>query len=292
MVHLRPITLADTSQIEKLVTSSVGHPLAMTIKEKLSPSTKLGRNTTAIVAELDGKLVGVGVVSDRWCRWLLVHPEYRKHGIGTKLLHHLESIAKRTGATSFRTCDEPGNYVTPGIPCTDTQIITWFTRRGYKAVEGNTNLIATLNDKVSESHILRMQNLHRDTEYIVQRCNDDARDQIIAEIAEQYSKVWAYESSLAQDNRGLFVAMHGQKFVGFSAHSGNNSALRCFGPSGVAPAHQGKGLGQWLLLTCLYDLKRLGQHTCEIAWIGPREFYEKCVDITSERSFQVLAKNL
>ena len=80
-------------------------------------------------------------------------------------------------------------------------------------------------------------------------------------------------------------------YAGFAAHDGNNRGLGWFGPTGTWPAHRGKGLGEAVLLACLVDVA--AEHArCEIAWIGPRPFYEKAAGIVDERHFVVLQRTL
>ena len=40
------------------------------------------------------------------------------------------------------------------------------------------------------------------------------------------------------------------------------------------------------------DIARAGHDVCEIAWIGPREFYQRAVGIVGERRFARLRKDL
>ena len=77
----------------------------------------------------------------------------------------------------------------------------------------------------------------------------------------------------------------------FAAHDGNNRGLGWFGPTGTWPAHRGKGLGEALLMACLVDVGA-ERSRCEVAWIGPRPFYDKVAGIVDDRHFVVLAKSL
>lgn len=80
-------------------------------------------------------------------------------------------------------------------------------------------------------------------------------------------------------------------YCAFAAHDGNNRGLGWFGPTGTWPAHRGKGLGEALLMACLVDVGR--EHArCEVAWIGPRPFYDKVAGIVEDRRFVLLAREL
>ena len=75
----------------------------------------------------------------------------------------------------------------------------------------------------------------------------------------------------------------------FAAIDGNNTGLGWFGPAGTWPAHRGKGLGEHLLLRCLVDAAD-DHDVCEVAWIGPRAFYERVAGTAGGRRFVVLTK--
>jgi GNAT superfamily N-acetyltransferase len=87
----------------------------------------------------------------------------------------------------------------------------------------------------------------------------------------------------------VHVALKDGQYCAFAAHDGNNSGLGWFGPTGTWPAHRGQGLGEALLVACLVDVA--AEHArCEVAWIGPRPFYEKVAGIVEDRHFVVLKK--
>ena len=87
----------------------------------------------------------------------------------------------------------------------------------------------------------------------------------------------------------VHVALKDGAYCGFAAHDGNNAGLGWFGPTGTWPAHRGQGLGEALLVACLADVGEHHEH-CEVAWIGPRPFYDKVAGIESERQFVVLSR--
>jgi len=88
---------------------------------------------------------------------------------------------------------------------------------------------------------------------------------------------------------GVHVALKDGEYCAFAAHDGNNRGLGWFGPTGTWPAHRGQGLGEALLVACLVDVAAEHER-CEVAWIGPRPFYEKVAGIVEDRHFVVLTK--
>jgi len=99
----------------------------------------------------------------------------------------------------------------------------------------------------------------------------------------------SFREGLAAATPAVHVALKEGAYCAFAAHDGNNAGLGWFGPTGTWPAHRGQGLGEALLIACLADVAE--EHArCEVAWIGPRPFYEKAAGIVDERNFVVLAK--
>jgi GNAT superfamily N-acetyltransferase len=94
---------------------------------------------------------------------------------------------------------------------------------------------------------------------------------------------------LARATPGVHIALKDGKYCAFAAHDGNNAGLGWFGPTGTWPAHRGQGLGEALLVACLVDVAAEHER-CEVAWIGPRPFYEKVAGIVADRQFVVLTK--
>jgi hypothetical protein len=69
------------------------------------------------------------------------------------------------------------------------------------------------------------------------------------------------------------------------------AARRADTPTGTWPAHRGHGLGEALLLACLVDVAAV-HYLCEVAWIGPRPFYEKVAGIVDTRRFVLMTRAL
>jgi len=72
------------------------------------------------------------------------------------------------------------------------------------------------------------------------------------------------------------------------AHSVNRAGW--FGPTGVDPDRQRRGVGGPLLAACLQDLQVAGFERCEISWIGPVGFYAKAAGAVVSRVFQLVGK--
>jgi GNAT superfamily N-acetyltransferase len=92
-----------------------------------------------------------------------------------------------------------------------------------------------------------------------------------------FSRGWADEISVGFGRQpiSMFVATIDRELVGFAAYECTRRGF--FGPTGVIPAAQGKGIGKALLLASLEALRELGYVYAIIGAAGPVHFYEKTV---------------
>lgn len=241
------------------------------------------------------RLVGVAAVAGRWLRLVAVDPRSRRRGAGGALLAACEAAARDAGEPQLRTLDQPGNYLAPGIDDRNTYAIGWLERRGWaRHGEPRENVLIDVrtNPKVSATRAAELAAAARARGYELRRARPDEHA-LLAAVQQEFGGAWPFElaRALAGEPPGVHVALAGGAYCAFAAHDGNNRGLGWFGPTGTWPAHRGRGLGEALLLACLVDVA--AHHPrCEVAWIGPRPFYEKVAGIAGERRFVVLAKPL
>src|SRR5690349_9034516 len=76
----------------------------------------------------------------------------------------------------------------------------------------------------------------------------------------------------------LYIAIREGKVIGFGAYEATRRTF--FGPTGVAEAERGLGIGKALLLACLEGLRDSGYAYGIIGGAGPVEFYEKACGAT------------
>jgi len=240
-------------------------------------------------------LVGVAAIAGTRIRVLAVLPEARRRGIGSALLDACCATARRAGVTSLRTLDQPGNYLAPGIDERNTLAIGWLERRGWQRqgeVRVNVLIEVRGNPRVSTARAEALAVAAAGRGYEVRRARPDEHALLDA-VGAEFGGAWPFElsRSLASDPPGVHVAIRDGAYCAFAAHDGNNRGLGWFGPTGTWPAHRGQGLGEALLLACLVDVA--AHHPrCEVAWIGPRPFYDRVAGIAADRRFVVLAREL
>jgi len=144
------------------------------------------------------------------------------------------------------------------------------------------------NPRVSAARAGELAARATDAGYELRRARPD-EPALLEAVATEFGGAWPFELSRALGHApvGVHVAVRGGAYCAFAAHDGNNRGLGWFGPAGTWPAHRGLGLGEALLLACLVDVAA-AHARCEVAWIGPRPFYEKSAGVAGERRFAVL----
>ncbi len=117
-------------------------------------------------------------------------------------------------------------------------------------------------------------------ELVVRRAEPWERRHLLEFVRQHFSENWADEVATAYTRHPLpvFVAEDQGELVGFAAY--HTTRLDFFGPEGIREDYRGRGLGQALLLSCLWAMWHEGYGYAIIGWVGPQEFYRKCCGAT------------
>jgi len=240
-------------------------------------------------------LIGVASVAGNRIRVLAVAPSARGRRVGSALLAACEAVARDAGEHQLRTLDQPGNYLAPGIDERNTLVIEWLERRDWRRQpEPRVNVLIDVRDnpQVSAARAAELTAAAAARGYEIRRAHP-GEQALIDAVAVEFGGAWPFElaRALGHEPAGVHVAVKDGAYCAFAAHDGNNRGLGWFGPTGTWPAHRGHGLGEALLVACLIDVA--AHHArCEVAWIGPRPFYERVAGIVGERRFIVLTREL
>jgi GNAT superfamily N-acetyltransferase len=267
---IRTATRADLPRIVALFANANDAPyeLAAVAEEKCFGAGVSGEPNVSVF----GDFAGVAVTCGKSLRILAVDRRHRWRGIGSALLRDATSRGARIVAA------EAGNYFTPGVVITDTPTIDFFTKRGFCETANTYNLVAELGVGSREWGVG------------VNRVSAESRERVLAFIEREFGRIWRFEASNAGDN--LFYVEIDGNIAGFAAHDANNRGLGFFGPTGVARAHRGRGLGAALLRASLADLRRLGYERAVIPWTDALDFYRKACGATVAARFVTLTREV
>jgi mycothiol synthase len=294
-VRIGSLDRTQLAEARRVLAHACAHDRAAEVADEKLFGGAPGGEPRAFGAWCGDELAGVAAVAGNRIRVLAVAPEHRGRGLGSALLRTCEGTARAAGATTLRTLDQPGNYLAPGVDERDTDTIAWLHRRGYTQLgEPRVNVLIDVreNPRVSAARAAELAAAAARRGYEVRRARPDETELCTA-VAAEFGGAWPFEleRALAFDPPGVHVAVKDGAYCAFAAHDGNNQGLGWFGPTGTWPAHRGQGLGEALLLACLVDVAT-AHARCEVAWIGPRPFYEKAAGIAAERRFLLLSRDL
>ena len=112
---------------------------------------------------------------------------------------------------------------------------------------------------------------------IVRRAAAPEKRPVTDWIGTNFEPVWATEAGIAFSRQPVtcFLALKDKQILGFACHEA--TCRNFFGPTGVAEASRGQGIGRALLLETLWDQRNMGYAYAIIAGVGPAEFYEQAV---------------
>ena len=297
-MHMRiaPLAISDLEKARALLERACKFDQASDVAREKIFGPSLEAIARPIGAYYGAQLVGVASVSNKWIRLLAVDPSYRLKGIGSKLLGACETQI----ATEHRVIEimaQPGNYLSPGIDQRNQETLEWLTKRSYVDIGDSCNLLIKLQDnpKVSLARLSELKVGVEEAGYRVLRMSSEQMQATMLAVEEHFSSGWAYEVSRACQGASptvyIAVKVDSGSLAAFAVHDGNNRGLGWFGPTGTFTEHRSKGLGAALLMACLCEIRQQHSHA-EVAWIGPRQFYDKIAGVESERHFTRMKKEL
>ena len=112
----------------------------------------------------------------------------------------------------------------------------------------------------------------------IRRALAPERRTVIGWVERTFQSTWASECEVAFAAQPImtWIATRAGKVVGFAC--ADTTAKGFFGPTGVAEAERGQGIGEALLFAALRGLREAGYAYAIIGWPGPVDFYRKRLD--------------
>jgi beta-N-acetylhexosaminidase len=237
------------------------------------------------VAVRGGRVTGVAAVArdnsgGASLQLLLVDPDVRRRGIGTRLhdatLHQLA----RQGATRVQLAGTPGRYLWPGLPAELDQARAVFERWGWNFGYTCWDMLRSLDDYETPADVARGGSA------FTYRPATDADREPLAAFEESCFPEWAVyfaaddaltSAIVAVDDRGAIVgsllADDQRRPQLWRRLLGEDSGA--IGAVGVIQTVRGRGVGTAMVAYACERLRERGVANCHIGWTTLLSFYGK-----------------
>ena len=223
-------------------------------------------------------------------RWLGALPGPSWQTVLRRLSDELSSRLAARGAREIHLFAAPPHYLRPGVDTRETRLIAALQEIGWEHSATHFNMTCDLDSWASPGG----EAIFGDVDgYRVRRANPGEREALRGLIEREWTVTWrdAALLGLGHEPVGVFVAEKQAELVGFAAYE-VDQCLGSFGPTGVARAHRGHGLGARLLWGCLDDLQKKRRKECQIGWVGPVGFYHRACGAVLGPAYWMMSRDI
>lgn len=235
-----------------------------------------------------------------WIPFFFIHPNVRHTGIGKELLKEALEFLKEEGRTTVFFASYAPNYILPGIDeDTYPEAYAFLQQQGFQKLYSPIAMDRSLvGFQVPEA--VKAAKREREVEgYTFSQAQDKDLYDCIHFANVKFNPDWgrAIREGVLQGLplERILVAREGDKVVGFCIYGGYEGIPERFGPFGVDPEQQGKGLGKILLNECLRNMRAEGLHGAWFLWTGEKTsagYLYKSTGFEITRKFHVMKKTI
>lgn len=235
-----------------------------------------------------------------WIPFFFVAEAHRKSGVGRQLMKEAETFLREQGRKHVFFASYAPNYIMPGLdedayPEAYQFLLSGGYEKLYSPIAMDRNLV---DFQLSEE--IKTLVKERETEgYTFTQAEDKDLYEVIQFANIKFNPDWgrAIREGLLRGlpMERLLVARHENKVVGFCVYGAYEGVPERFGPFGVDPDEQGKGLGKILLNLCLQQMKAESLHGAWFLWTGEKTsagYLYKKTGFHITRTFHVMKKDI
>ncbi len=199
----------------------------------------------------------------------------RRQKIGENVLGQCLEFLQEAGRTAIFFSSYAPNYILPGIDqATYPDGYAFLEAQGFTALYSPVAMDRSLlGFKVSDEIRLLIQEREQEG-YTFRTATDADLYEVITFANRVFNPDWgrAIREGVLQGLplERIMVAREHDKLVGFCLYGGYEGIPERFGPFGVDPEQQGKGLGKLLLHLCLENMRAEGLHGAWFLWTGEK----------------------
>jgi GNAT superfamily N-acetyltransferase len=210
------------------------------------PAIVRGDPEVGVVATVEGR-------EGAYVRLLVVDPDARGRGHGRALVRAAEADARAAGHGSITIGADAPFFLWPGVPSTETPMLSLLEHNHYTRVETNFDMTVDLA-----------------------AIPDDPGGHAPAGAADRaevdgwmttHWPNWRAEVLRALDKGNLLISRDDTAISAFCAFEVNRAGF--LGPVAARPDLIGRGAGRPALVGALHELRRRGRDHIEVTWVGP-----------------------
>jgi GNAT superfamily N-acetyltransferase len=248
-------------------------------------------NKTAVFKqEIDNKLVGfisvkfkiIDGMNKGSVVFIFVDHEYRKKGIGHKLLKKGTDWFKLQGVTKIKFGGNAGSYFWPALPQNLNHLEGFLKKERFELSEGPVDMFMDISSFVPSTNVYKTL---KDNEITIEYANEGYRDLILKFTEENFPHWYEYYFDDLKNGRfsKIFFAHKGNEIIAISElWIGDNVWDLLFennvgggGALGVAEKWRGKGIGLAMKTWGTGILKENHVKYVWVSWTSSAGFYEK-----------------
>lgn len=247
--------------------------------------TACGAPDDVVLGCADGS--GAAVLARGWgpdeqhLQLLAVVPSAQGNGTGRALLEAAAAHAREAGASRLHLGGAPPGmrYLWPGVDVQHVRMLALTDSMGARWSGAAINMACAATYRAAAPAGVELR----------RALDPGDADALLGFVGAEFPH-WEPETERGIEHGTAFLAERDGAVLGFACHSVNRKGW--FGPTGVAEAARGSGIGGALLAATCRDLMTAGHQTVEISWLGPVAFYAKTAGARVSRVFRTGALTL
>lgn len=236
-----------------------------------------------------------------WIIFFFVAQQERNKNIGRELFSRAIQILQKAGRNNVFFASYAPNYILPGIDeVVYPEGYEFLLEQGFEKLYSPVAMDCQLVDFQLPTDVRKLRCAREAEGYTFSMAEDKDLYEVIQFANEIFNPDWgrAIREGILQGlplKRILIVRSGKGKIVGFCVYGAYEGIPERFGPFGVDPDEQGKGLGKILLNECLQSMKAEGLHGAWFLWTGETSsagHLYKSTGFRVTRKFHVMKKSI